>query len=83
MDIQIHNVKQYNGPKRKVLSVDGIPIATARSRKRLESFSAYLQGYSVEISDKQVKKTLDWYKNVGIGVPVPEPGKVKPPLKKN
>lgn len=62
MDIQIHNVKQYNGPKRKVLSVDGIPIAIARSRKRLENFSAYLQGYSVEISDKQVKKKLDQFR---------------------
>ncbi|WP_375180556.1 hypothetical protein [Enterococcus rotai] len=59
MDIQIHSVKQYNGPKRKVLSVDGIPIAIARSRNRLEGFSAYLQGYHVEISDKKIKKSLD------------------------
>ncbi|WP_430597533.1 hypothetical protein [Enterococcus sp. AZ177] len=59
MDIQIYSAKQYNGPKRKILTVDGIPVVIARSRKRLESFSAYLQGYPVEISDKQVKKKLD------------------------
>jgi hypothetical protein len=59
MDIQIHNVKQYNGPKRKVLSVDGVPVVIARSRKRLEIFSAYLQGYTIEIADKKVKKRLD------------------------
>lgn len=36
------------------------------------------------LENKQVdSNSNDSYKNVGIGVPVPEPGKVKPPLKKN
>ena len=69
MDIQIHNVKQYNGPQRKVLTVDGVPMVIGGSCQRLESLSAYLQGYTVEIADKKVKKRLDQIRETNATAP--------------
>lgn len=37
----------------------------------------------IKIAEANAKWKKDQYENVGIGVPVPEPGKIKPPVKKN
>ncbi|MBP1044863.1 hypothetical protein I6N96_01125 [Enterococcus sp. BWM-S5] len=58
MEILITKVKQYNGPLRHVVSVDGVPVAVTKRRGRAEKLSAYLQGYQVDISDRSVERAL-------------------------
>lgn len=58
MEITIVKVKQYNGPRYHVLSVDGIPVAVTKKRGQAEKLSSYLRGNPSEITDRSLERIL-------------------------
>ncbi|KRL45104.1 hypothetical protein [Lacticaseibacillus manihotivorans] len=64
MKIEITHVKKYNAAWNHVISVDGTPVAIAKSARRAGLIAAYLDGAVIELHDGTLVKQLDKIKEV-------------------
>ncbi len=59
IEISGYRVKQYNSKWKRVVTVNGKPIAIVSSQKQESDIVCYLTGFEVDISDGRLKKELD------------------------
>lgn len=59
MQIKLYSVRHFFSKSRKVICVNGIPIAICRGKRTAMDIVAYLEGYQVDIKDGKLKKDLD------------------------
>ena len=64
MNFQIVSIPGYNTKNKKLLLVDGEPVALANGASRLSLLIQYIQGYDIEaqITDKRVMRNLKGYR---------------------
>lgn len=64
MNFETISVPGYNTKNKKLLMIDGQPVALANGESRISLFIQYIQGYDVEenIWDKRVLKKLTPYR---------------------
>lgn len=63
IDISGYRVKQYNSKWKRVVTVNGEPVAIVSSQKQESDIVCYLTGFEVDISDGRLKKELDKVRN--------------------
>ena len=63
MEVTITRVKKYNATWNNVVSVDGVPVAIAKSAHRAGQIAAYIQGMPAEINDLWLRRELSKWKH--------------------
>ncbi|MCT3569107.1 hypothetical protein [Levilactobacillus brevis] len=58
MEVTVTRVKKYNATWNNVISVNGVPVAIAKSAHRAGQISAYIQGLPAEVNDLWLKREL-------------------------
>lgn len=58
MEVTVTRVKKYNAAWNNVVSVDGVPVAIAKSAHRAGQIAAYIQGLPAEVNDLWLKREL-------------------------
>jgi len=64
MKVEITRVKKYNASWNHVISVNGTPVAIAKSAKRAGLIAAYIDGAVIELHDGTLVRQLDKVKEV-------------------
>ncbi|MBT9677967.1 hypothetical protein EFE25_04675 [Levilactobacillus brevis] len=58
MEVTVTRVKKYNATWNNVISVNGVPVAIAKSAHRAGQIAAYIQGLPAEVNDLWLKREL-------------------------
>lgn len=59
MKINTYRIKQFAARPITVVTVDGVPVVSARGKKTISDIISYLEGYDVNITDGKIKRALD------------------------
>lgn len=58
MEVTVTRVKKYNATWNNVISVNGVPVAIAKSAHRAGQIAAYIQCLPAEVNDLWLKREL-------------------------
>lgn len=58
MEVTVTRVKKYNATWNNVVTVDGVPVAIAKSAHRAGQIAAYIQGMPADINDLWLQREL-------------------------
>lgn len=65
MKATITRVKKYNASWNHVVSVEGVPVAIAKSANRAGLIAAYIDGMNVSLADGTLEKELERWRHDG------------------
>lgn len=66
MKITLEKVKQYNSIKKYIVSVDSVPIVVCNKGDDASKIISYLNGYNVDIKDRNIANVLDKVREKGV-----------------